>query len=428
MKKIIMLAISLLLASIVIGCSSDNAENGGGDNELIWNTTAGYSPQATEPEVAEYLSRSVEDFESDYPDIELNTTIMSTNISEAMAKLTEQANQGRAPDISAIDSYLFPQYIDYLQPLDDLIEEKELDPDDFLEFAQDTITGPDGKIYGLYMSTDTRVLFYNKGAIPNPPETWDDVIELAKELKEDGYEGISIPGGRGEGASVTTLWPLFWGLGGELVDDGKAIFGEGENREKMITVLETIQKAVEEGVVPQRVASYGSENDQNEDVASGKIPMFIGGSWQETMLKDILDEEEFEQWDVAPLPIIEGGEETTSSGGWAWGIFTDDPDKKQAAFDFIYDTYISEEGMGEFTSVQGSLPARFSVYDSDHYERTAFSDDYRDMLDSSARVRPASNEYAEISNEMQIALSDVISGNKEPEQAVDDAWKVVNNE
>ncbi|WP_337020252.1 extracellular solute-binding protein [Oceanobacillus massiliensis] len=427
MKKY-MIFIFLLATAFLVGCQSDNSTNAE-SKELSWYTSSGYSPQSSTTAAADYISGMVEDFESDYPGIKLNTQIQSTNIAEAMSKLLEQANQGRAPDLAVIDSYLFPQYTEYLQPLDDLMEEKGMEPDDFLSFAQDVITGPDGKVYGLYMTTDTRVLFYNKELVPEPPQTWEEIIEIGKELKEKGYDGITTPGGRGEGTSVTTLWPLFWGKGGELVDDdGNPVFGEGKNRDIMIEVLETIQNAVKEGVLPQRVAGYGSENDQNEEIAAGNIAMFIGGNWQEATLKDTLSEEEFEKWDIAPVPTLENGEKTTTAGGWVWGIFTDDPEKKEAAFDLVYRTFTSEEGMGKFASVYGGLPARSSVYDSEHYEGTKFSDVYKEMLDGYARIRPGSEYYPEISNEMQIAISDVISGNKEPEEAVDDAWEVVNKE
>lgn len=415
----------LFMSAFIISCQFGE-ESKEEQKELTWYTTTGYSPQSNTPAAAEYISSQVDEFENDYPNINLKTEIQSTNIPEAMAKLLEQANQGNPPDVAAIDSYLFPQYIDYLEPLDDLIRAEGLEVDDFLSFAQDVVTGPDGKVYGLYMTTDTRVLFYNKELVPEPPQTWDEIIRTGKELKEKGYDGISVPGGRGEGTSVTTLWPLFWGKGGKLVDDeGMPVFGEGENRQIMIEVLETIKKAVDEGVLPKRVAGYGTENDQNEEIATGDIAMFIGGNWQEANLKDTLSSEEFNKWDVAPVPQLDGGERTTSAGGWLWAIFTDDPDKKEAAFDLVYRTFISEEGMGEFSSVYGGLPARSSVYDSEHYEGTRFSDDYRDMLDDHARVRPGSEYYSKISDQMQIAISDVISGNKDPSEAVDDAWDAV---
>src|SRR5699024_12420201 len=137
------------------------------------------------------ISSQVDEFENDYPNINLKTEIQSTNIPEAMAKLLEQANQGNPPDVAAIDSYLFPQYIDYLEPLDDLIRAEGLEVDDFLSFAQDVVTGPDGKVYGLYMTTDTRVLFYNNELVTEQSHKWDVIIRTVIVIKEYVYDQLS---------------------------------------------------------------------------------------------------------------------------------------------------------------------------------------------------------------------------------------------
>lgn len=236
-----------------------------------------------------------------------------------------------------------------------------------------------------------------------------------------------LPGGRNEGTSVTTLWPLFWGMGGELVDDdGEPVFGEGDNRNIMLQILETVDEAVQTGALPQRVAGYGGENDLNEEIATGNTAMFIGGNWQDSYLKEVLGEEEFANWDVAPVPMLdESAEPATSAGGWAWGIFTEDPDKQRAAFELIQHMFTGEEGMAQFSTVYGGLPSRESVFDHELYEGSEFTDLYRDFLENDAQVRPASTHYNAISNQMQIAISSVISGSKTPEEALNDAWDAV---
>ncbi|WP_085507128.1 extracellular solute-binding protein [Thalassobacillus devorans] len=415
----------VFLAFFMVGCSSDSSGEDAVD--LNWASPAGYTPQSPVESDAEYISEKVSEFEEENPDVNLNVDVMANNVNEAMARLMEQAESGRAPDLAAIDGYILPNFYDHLQPLDDLMEEYGIDPDDYLPFAKDVVTGPDGKIYGLYMNTDTRVLFYDTDVIPEPPSTWDEVIEVSTKIQEEGYNGLMLPGGRGEGTSVTTLWPLFWAQGGELTDDdGNPTFGEGENREKMLNVLTTIQEAAEAGAIPQRVSSYGAEGDLDQEVATGKTAMFLGGNWQETVIPDLIGEEEFESWDVAPLPQIEEGTDATSAGGWTWGIFTEDEEKQRAAFDLMARLYMSDQGMGEFNNVFGGLPSRESVFDSEYYKGTKFSDEYREMLEE-AQTRPPSPEYSKISTEMQIAISEVISGGKTPEQALDDAWNSVNN-
>ncbi|WP_413376009.1 extracellular solute-binding protein [Alkalihalobacillus sp. 1P02AB] len=427
LKKVLFIA--AITTFLTAGCGGESASNDEGESfELRWTTSTGYSPQSSISGTANYISEKVSEFEADFPNVDLNIDIQSSNIDEAMSRLIEQANTGRAPDVAAIDGYLFQRYIDYLQPLDDLMEEYGIDIDDFLPFVQDVVTGPDGKVYGLYMGTDTRVLFYNSEVISEPPTTWDEAIELSLELQEEGYNGLLFPGGRGEGASITTLWPLFWAQGGELVDEeGRPVFGEGENREKMLNVLSTIEEAVKAGAAPQRLAGYGSENDLNEEIATGSTAMFLGGNWQQTFLRETLGEEEFAKWNVAPLPQLEDGLSGTAAGGWTWGIFTDDEEKKRAAFDLIARLFITEQAMGEFQSIHGGLPTRVSVYDSEYYEGTRFSSLFRDYLED-ANVRPSSTHYNTISIQMQIALSDIISGNKTAEAALDEAWNVVNNE
>ncbi|WP_096186506.1 extracellular solute-binding protein [Evansella halocellulosilytica] len=431
--KIMRSSLFLLIAILFVltGCG-DNGESGGSADdevELHWSTVSNRSPQAALEDAAIFVTNKLDAFEEENPHVNIKMDILSGDISEAMTRLLEQANQGRAPDVSIIDSYIFPRYIDYLQPLDDYMEEAGIDIEDFFPFAQDIVTGPDGKVYGLYTSTDSRVLFYNTELVPEPPKTWDEVFEIGAELTEQGYEGFLYPGGRGEGAMVTTLWPLFWAQGGELVDDdGTPVFGDSENREKMLNVLNFIQDTVESGITPQRVASYGSESDLNEELSTGNVAMFMGGNWQDATMRDVLSEEEFEKWDVAHLPQLNEGHEVTSAGGWVWGIFAEEEEKQRAAFELVTDLFISEQGMGEYNSISGHLPARLSVYDSEHYEGSVFNDSYVQFLEENARIRPSSTYYPEISNQMQIAISEVVAGSKTPEQALDDAWEVVNNQ
>jgi multiple sugar transport system substrate-binding protein len=428
--KMIKLVGFLLLSLLLLAACGNNNEGGGEGNdsfELTWSSPVGYTPQSPVGSDADYIREKVSEFEEENPNVSLNIDTMANNVNEAMARLMEQANSGRAPDLAAVDGYILPNFYEHLQPLNDLMEEYGFDSSDYLPFAEDVVTGPDGNIYGLYMNTDTRVLFYDTDVVTDPPSTWEEVIEVSLEIQEDGYNGLVFPGGRGEGTSVTTLWPLFWAQGGELTDEeGNPVFGEGENREKMLNVLTTLQEAVQAGAVPQRVASYGSEGDMDSEVATGETAMFLGGNWQETVIPDLVGEEEAESWAVAPLPQIEEGTEATAAGGWTWGIFTEDEEKQRAAFDLIMRLYMSEQGMGEFNTIFGGLPSRESVFDSDYYEGTRFSDDYREMLEE-AQVRPASPEYSSISTELQVAISEVISGGKTPEEALDDAWSAVNN-
>lgn len=396
--------------------------------ELSWIAQPAYSLQGTDPKRVEYLESAIDEWQKKHENVVLKPDVESTNINEAMAKLLEQAAQGRAPDVAQIDAYLLPRYIKYLQPLDPYIKKAGLDMNDFFPFAKNVVTGPDGKIYGIQFTTDTRVLFYRKDLVPNPPQTWEELLTIGKKLKADGYDSFLVPGGKGEAASITSILPLFWGQKGRLIDDnGKAVFGTGEDREKMLNVFNFYHQAVQEGVLDKKAASFATEADLNQEVAVGKLAMFLGGNFQVSQLKSIIGEEAMANWDVAPIPQKDAGAGATSAGGWAWGIFSKDPNVQQAGFDLIMDVYAGDEGMTQWTTIAGYLPTRKSIYDNPGYAKTEYTDTFKKLLDEQAQMRPSEPVYTDISLQLQTAISSIISGAKKPEEALNDAWTSVSN-
>jgi len=393
---------------------------------LNWVAHPAYSLSGTDPKRVEYIKKNVDEWQAANPKVTFTANLLSTNAAEAAAKMMEQAIQGRAPDLAQLDGYLMPGYVPYLQPLDDLLKKANIDPKDFFPFALNAVKGKDGKVYGVQFTTDVRVLYYRKDLVPTPPKTWDDVLKMGADLKAKGYDAFLFPAGRAEGAPNTSIYPMFWGQGGELVDSkGKASFAAGANREKLINIFAFYKKLTDAGITPARVSNYGNEADQNADVATGKVAMFLGGSWQVAQLKSIIGDAELAKWGVARIPQKAGAKNATSAGGWAWGIFTKDPAKRQAAFDLMMKVYAGDPGMAGWTSVAGYLPTRKSVYKSPAFASSTYTDTFKEILDSDGNIRPSSPEYPKISTELQIALSSVVSGSKTPEQAVDDAWKAV---
>jgi len=392
-----------------------------------WVAHPAYSLTGSDPARVEYLKGVVGDWKKQNPQVTLVDNVLATNNAESMAKLLEQASQGRAPGVAQIDTYILPRYLPYLQPIDDLVKAAGIEMNDFFPFAGNIVKGKDGKIYGLQFTTDVRVLFYRKDLVKIPPKTWDDVLAVSKELKSAGFDAFLFPAGRAEGAANTSLWPMFWGQGGELVDaSGKAVFGTGDNRTKMLNVLNFYKSLVDQGYSPSRVANYGNEADLNVEVASGKTAMFLGGNFQVAQLTSIIGADGMAKWGVARIPQKAGAKNATSAGGWSWGIFTKDDATRKAAFDLILKAYVGNSGMSNWCSIAGYLPTRKSIYSNPLYKADAYSGLFMDILEKDGMVRPVAEVYPQISSEMQIALSAVISGTKTPETALDDAWKAVN--
>ncbi|NRF93741.1 extracellular solute-binding protein [Paenibacillus frigoriresistens] len=428
------------LSAILSGCGNSSTPKTGGSADKAqaitaataaptdkkvsfqWMAHTAYSAKSSDPKRVEYINSSLESYKKAHPNVEIDSSDYDGKVSNLMI----MASGGRAPDAAMIDAYMLPKFYKYLQPLDSYFEKAGLKIDDFFPFAQSIMKGPDGKIYGIQFTTDTRVLYYRKDLVPTPPKTWDEVIQVGTKLKAAGYDALLMPAGRAEAASVSVVLPMFMSQGGELVNkEGKAVFGEGANREKMLNVFNFLKKAADTGVTPKRAANIKNEADQNGDVATDKVAMFIGGNWQVNQLKDTLGAERFAKYAVAPVPTMSGDNAVAMSGGWAWGIFTKDPDKQKAAFDFLMQTYIGDKGMANWTTIGGYLPPRKSVYDNAEFKGNEFTKTFREIMEKTGKARPASDDYAVISEQLQIAASSVVSGSLSPEEALNNAWKVL---
>lgn len=418
-------AVAGVIAGVLALTACGSGEGGGEGGSLSIAAHPSYTFDSPNEAVGDYLEESVASFE-DKNEADIEITAYSSDIQDAMARILTQASQDRAPDVAQIDAHLLPRYYEHLQPLDPYLEKYDISLEDYFPFAQDIMKGPDGKIYGMQFTTDVRVMFYRKDLVPTPPKTWEETLKIGKQLKEEGYSAFMYPGGRGEGTTVTTVLPMFWGQGGELVDDkGQPTFGNEANREAMLNVFNFIEKTVDTGITPQRVSTYGSEDDLNAEVASNDVAMFLGGNWQIAQIRQLLGEEEASNWAVAPIPHMKGAEIATTAGGWAWGIFAEEKATQKTAVDFLAKTFASNEGMADWTSVHGSLPVRKPVYKLSEYEEEKFSETFEKHLSEYARARPSADSYQKISTELQVAVSSIVSGSKSPEQALDDAWSAV---
>ena len=414
-------------AGLLLGGVGCGGVEGTGENALGWQAIPSYSPQAPDKKRVNYLNQSISGWEEAYGEFTIDSLISSSDVTVAMARLLKQANEHRTPDIAQIDSYVFPRFYEYVYPLDGYLEETGV-TDDYFPFIESLMLGDGGVVRGLQFTTDVRVLYYRKDLVPEPPASWDEVLEVGRDLKDEGLTPYLFPAGRDEATVTTSLWPYFWAQGGELVEtEGNPVFGERENREKMLSCLEFIRECVASGITPTRVTTYLQETDLNADINAGEVGMFLGGNWQVGILKEVTGEEEFTStWGVAPIPSMEGGDtHATTAGGWIWGIFARDEAKQRAAVDFLLYTFVGDQGMAGWCNAGGYLPPRQDVFDLSEYTGNEYTQTFRGHLDKYARNRPASEAYQNISTAMQVAVASVVTEDASPEQALETAVRSV---
>lgn len=396
--------------------------------EITFQPDPGHWLTSTDAGVAAYMERKAREWIEAHPDVKIVPVAQSVNITDSMGKLLIQAAAGNAPDLAEVDSFVLPSFKQYLQPLDDVLAERGIDKSSWFPFAQEGMTYNDQYV-ALWHTTDVRVFYYNKTFMDSAPTNWDELITVGEQMAEQGHTPLLYPAGRNETTSCDIL-PWFWSQGGKLVDDsGAPIFDQGDNRTYLVGTLDYIKRTIDTGVSPSRISTFGTDSDMNNEVSAGKVAMFFGGSWLSSQLRQIMGDEEFiATWGIAPIPMKEGAERTSTAGGWTAGVFTTDDEKRKLAADFAISLYIDDDAMEEYSATSGNLPCRSVIFDSSEtFKNDPILAAYGEELQY-AQVRPGVEIYNTISQELQVAISDVITGSADPETAVETMSRNVANQ
>lgn len=414
-RRILQLGGAATALGLTAGCGGDR---GGG--AVGWQAIPSYSLQSSDPKRAAYLKRRLKTFREQSAR-GIRPLVSGSDTTAAMAKLLLQASQGRAPDVAQVDSYIFGRVAPYAQPLDAQLKRLGLRLDDWFPSMRTSMTAGGTGVRGLQFTSDVRVLYYRRDLVGTPPANWDEMIETGARLARRGH-GVLFPAGRSEGAVTTTLWPAYWAQGVDLFDaDGQPAFASGKGYAAMRACLQAVQRSVQKGAAPQRVAGYDQEDDANPDIVAGRVAMFLGGSWQAALLDSLMKDTDFyRDWGVAPMPVI-SGDPVSATGGWMWAGFTDHRAALRTALDWVHSAYLGDAGMAAWCTLGGYLPPRQSIYDHPDYEQSPFTPVFRDHLARYGRARPGDRKYQDVSLTLQIALSSVASGTAEATEALDQA-------
>ena len=419
-------AIVLVVVFAVVGCGGgggvltlDRIGQEDAPNTMTLQLNNSYTHQSSTPSWADGFERLFTRFAEDHPDWKLELKIVPDEQStQAQARLLEQARAGRAPDCANVDSFVVAQFIeqDALQPMDEHFDQSEVDG--LFPFVKDVVVGDDGKLYAYWWATDLRLLYRRSDLVPEAPRTWDELIRAAREAeqKDPKVDGYLFNGGRWEGTVFDNL-AHFWSQGGELVDEqGKPIFHEGQNREYMLNTFEFLKEAVDSGASPERVATIKDYSEFESAAQAGTVAMFQGGDFQYPPLEESLPPEEFKKWEVSFIPTMNPGDpQRTGTGGWTMGAFSDDPEKVEMCAEFTKEVYV-----GEGNQVTGQLPTNPEIFEQEKKFQDPIYDTFREGL-KEGEARPGVPVYPEISNQLQIAIGTVLTGEATPEEALDEA-------
>lgn len=177
----LLLAVILVSALVISGCSS-NKKEGGGNVELKLGF---YSSAQSDEKMQELIAK----FEEKHPNIKVKTE--SSPYNQFFQKLDTQIAAESAPDLWLSDGVLVPKYAErgVLKDLTEWIQ-RDLKSDEYygLDFNKDA----DGKYWGVPQGIQIAVLYYNKDMFdeaqvdyPTEDWTWDDLKAAAEKLTKD---------------------------------------------------------------------------------------------------------------------------------------------------------------------------------------------------------------------------------------------------
>ena len=195
----------------------------------------------------------------------------------------QQTLQTRISGGQLTDVYVMPP-----EQMNDIVKNglaKDLSDEDFIDNLNkanvDTYS-VDGKVYGASISTWCNAWAYNKDLLAkagydNIPETWDEFIQMLKDLKAAGVERPYLEPKGGLGAPVEA-WIGFDSSKQDTsidqqITDGKTTFAKAYT--KYYTAWD---KLIKEGVVGTEVAGLADDQVRSE-FAAGKIAVMPSGYW-----------------------------------------------------------------------------------------------------------------------------------------------------
>ncbi|MAM11849.1 MAG: ABC transporter substrate-binding protein [Rhizobiaceae bacterium] len=256
-----------LIAGVTLAAMSAGPAFSAGSVTLNWNM---WSAGDAETAVWQHLADMVHE---KYPEITVNLKVSSWG--DYWTKLPVRVASGSAGDIIAMQSLRMPNFPTVLEPLDELLKQKN---SDLSAFDQSILGGLsyDGTLFALPYDVGPWMIYYNKDMfeaagvdLPQPGWTWGEFTAAAKKMTTDDQFGVGI---------FPQNYSVMAGALGDhyLAADGRLdlVSPAAIDAAKKLTELVTVDK------VAPVVASSGDPGQLiSGRFDSGNIAMYVDGPW-----------------------------------------------------------------------------------------------------------------------------------------------------
>jgi multiple sugar transport system substrate-binding protein len=426
----IMVVAVVTMAGACGGGAPQNNGDAGKEIEVL------YKVEPSWPHLEKMLKQAKTQYEAGHKGVTIKLTAVQGGNEVYYTKLALlNRSADSAPDVYLHDTFQVNADVaaGKLAPLDDYLKVWPDWASQYPDSVKQAAKGPDGKIYGVPISTDTRGLWYSKdvfakAGLPMPwePKTWADVLTAARAIKQKvpGVIPFNMYSTKplGEAATMQGFEMLLYGTpGGTLYDDAqKKWVAAGKGITDSLGFINTIYR---ENLGPKQSDAFNPKLGETVGLdwfPAGKLGIgldgaWVSGSWKATSTKPWPQWTEKMGWSPMPTQNGEAPGAVSMSGGWVMAMSSYAKDKKDA-FDFIT-VATSKENTLTYSVGTGDLAPRKDVAADPKYTAGNPSVKFWTDLASVTHYRPAYEVYPKVSAEVQKAMEAMTTGAKTPDAA-----------
>ena len=352
----VLLAMSLVGVTLLTGCggsggSSDSTKAAGGDKEggktiVYWSMW-----EATEPQ-AVVLQKAIDQYMKD-----------TGNKVDVQFKGRTGIREGLQPALDAgttID--LFDEDIDrvngtwgkYLMDLEELVKASDYEKTAMSSLISACREVGDGTLKSIPYQPNVFAFFYNqelfdKAGIKELPTTWDEFLAVCEKLKAAGITPMTC-----DDAYIDCMFGYHMSrLLGEEGTQEVIKNGDWAENDAVLKTAEAYEELASKGYFSKNIGSNVWPAGQNTELATGKVAMYLNGSWLPNEVKGMTGDDF--KWGCFSYPAVDGGKTGVEAANYGAQVFAINKDSKvsEEAFELIkyftkgeFDQQLSKESVG----------------------------------------------------------------------------------
>jgi len=310
---------------LLAGCSSssDDGTGGGDDGALSGEVTMWIYPIiADETTHQGFWDAQVAAFQEENPDVDV--TVQVYPWAGRDESLTTAIASSTGPDVVYLIPDQLATYQSSIEPVDDYLSAEHVA--DILPNVKDSIT-VDGQMLGSPLLTSSNPLVCDKVAFDaigatEYPTTWDDLMDLAPALKEQGIYATNYWGSP-EVTLNMTFYPLLWQAGGDVFsEDGTEVAFDSDAGVKALEFLVELNEGgyLEPDLITTTPSIEQTALAQNKVACTWQSgPADVETYWGAENIviqPPLTDEETVGYGTVGSLSMLKGSDNKAAAGAW----------------------------------------------------------------------------------------------------------------